>query len=70
MGASFKRFLLFSTCRSLAFQSFAARFRARGVVIMELAAGGSLSDTLYDGVSAEGAVGGVRTPLGDVPWKN
>lgn len=40
-------------------------WQSRGVVIMELAAGGSLSDTLYDGVSAEGALGGVRTPLGD-----
>jgi len=38
-----------------------------GVVMMELAGGGSLSDSLYKGVSAEGALGGRRTALGDVP---
>lgn len=35
--------------------------------MMELAGGGSLSDSLYKGVSAEGALGGRRTALGDVP---
>lgn len=37
----------------------------KGVVMMELAGGGSLSDSLYKGVSAEGALGGRRTALGD-----
>ena len=38
-----------------------------GVVIMELAGGGSLSATLYHKVSAESTLGGRRTELGDVP---
>ena len=37
--------------------------------MMELAGGGSLSDSLYKGVSAEGALGGRRTALGDVPCR-
>ncbi|CAJ1452311.1 unnamed protein product [Effrenium voratum] len=37
----------------------------QGVVIMELASGGALSDLLYDGVSAEGALRGKRTAEGD-----
>lgn len=38
-----------------------------GVVIMEHAAGGSLSGTLYEKVTAETASSGVRTKLGNVP---
>lgn len=37
----------------------------RGVVMMELAGGGSLSETLYNKVSAESTLGGTRTALGD-----
>lgn len=37
----------------------------RGVVIMELADGGSLSETLYNKVSAESTLGGTRTAFGD-----
>lgn len=37
----------------------------RGVVMMELAGGGSLSETLYNKVSAESTLGGWRTALGD-----
>ena len=36
--------------------------------MMELAGGGSLSETLYNKVSAESTLGGWRTALGDVPW--
>ena len=36
--------------------------------MMELAGGGSLSESLYHGVSAESTLGGTRTALGDVPW--
>ena len=42
-------------------------FFGEGVVIMELASGGALSDLLYDGVSAEGALRGKRTAEGDAP---
>ena len=43
-------------------------FCGAGVVMMELAGGGSLSETLYNKVSAESTLGGTRTALGDVPW--